>query len=146
MNRALLYRFVAESNRIEGIERVTEEEIRATEFFRTLGYLEVKDVVDLVKVCQPDAVLRDVPGLNVRVGNHVPPPSGPHILANLESILMTANQGICTPYQVHVRYETLYPFTDGNGRSGRAIWLWQMRDAPLGFLRQWYYQSLQAAR
>src|SRR5215470_3568331 len=26
----------------------------------------------------------------------------------------------------HVRYETLHPYTDGNGRSGRAVWLWHM--------------------
>jgi hypothetical protein len=146
VNRASLYRFVIESNSIEGIDRVTENEIRATELFRALGHLEVRHVVDLVKVFQPDARLRDVPGLDVRVGNHVPPPGGSHILANLESILMTANQGACTPYQVHHRYESLHPFTDGNGRSGRAIWLWQMRDAPIGFLRAWYYASLQAAR
>jgi Fic family protein len=37
---------------------------------------------------------------------------------------------------------------DGNGRSGRAIWLWQMLrqegGAPLGFLHHFYYQTLEA--
>jgi hypothetical protein len=38
------------------------------------------------------------------------------------------------------------PTTDGNGRSGRALWLWCMRGrAPLGFLHQFYYQTLGAA-
>ena len=40
---------------------------------------------------------------------------------------------------------------DGNGRSGRALWLWQMvnqhnYDMRLGFLHLWYYQSLQAGQ
>ena len=146
MNRATLHSFVSESNRIEGIHRVTKEEILATERFCALGSLQVKDVVELVAVYAPHAQLRTVHGLNVRVGQRIPPPGGPHIQANLESILQTANREVCTPYQVHQRYETLHPFTDGNGRSGRAIWLWQMREAPLGFLHHWYYQALQEGR
>lgn len=68
---------------------------------------------------------------------------------DLEQILSRAHRG-STPYDVHQQYETLHPFTDGNGRSGRALWLWQMiRDgqrAQLGFLHTWYYQSLREAR
>lgn len=29
-----------------------------------------------------------------------------------------------------------------HGRSGRMLWMWMMREAPLGFLHTWYYQSL----
>ena len=48
----------------------------------------------------------------------------------------------------HVEYETLHPFTDCNGRSGRMIWLWQMLKqdrlvAGLSFLHSWYYSSLE---
>ena len=48
--------------------------------------------------------------------------------------------------ETHVRYELLHPFLDGNGRSGRALWLWLMGQAPLGFLHTFYYQTLSAAR
>ena len=51
-----------------------------------------------------------------------------------------------SPFAVHVAYENLHPFMNGNGRSGRALWLWHMggiEKVPLGFLRTWYYQSLQ---
>jgi hypothetical protein len=49
------------------------------------------------------------------------------------------------PLEAHVRYETLHPFTDGNGRTGRALWYWMMvgsSRADLGFLHAFYYQTL----
>jgi Fic family protein len=59
-------------------------------------------------------------------------------------------RGDLSPFAAHVRYEHLHPFTDGNGRSGRAIWAWQMLyqgrgEIPLGFLHHFYYQSIQNA-
>ena len=52
------------------------------------------------------------------------------------------------PWVFHVQYERLHPFTDGNGRSGRALWAWQMmrrrEGLALGFLHRFYYQTLVA--
>jgi len=141
--------FIAESNKIEGIARApTAAELDATEHFTGLVYPSVADLVALVAVYQPDAVLRDKVGLNVRVGGHIAPPGGIGIVDDLNEILRaTAHQ---SPWATHVRYENLHPFTDGNGRSGRALWRWHMRrcgsDAPLGFLHHFYYQTLQSAR
>lgn len=141
------YDFVTESNRIEDIHREpTDAEIDEHERFIALDRIAVADLEQFVSVYQPDARLRDMPGLNVRVGNHYPPPGGPEIRPALEALLTDMSD----PYTTHVRYETLHPFTDGNGRSGRALWAWQMMNAhgriPLGFLHTFYYQSLSGAR
>jgi Fic/DOC family protein len=92
--------------------------------------------------------------MNVAVGSHRPPPGGPDIPGALGFLLDTMKRGL-DPWTTHKRYETLHPFMDGNGRSGRALWLWQMihqyggRDPYAlrrGFLHTFYYQTLSEGR
>lgn len=138
-----IYGFISESNRIEGIEREPmPEEFEEYHRFMALREVTIEDMEQFVKVCQPDAFLRDTPGINVMVGNYFPPVGGPFIRTSLK--LLLEEIGVLSPFQAHVRYEKLHPFTDGNGRSGRMLWKWQMRRAPLGFLHTFYYQSLEA--
>lgn len=138
-------RFITESNKIEGIIRApSDSEVK--EFFRFL-YLEsvtIKDLVQFVSVYQPDAVLRDKVGMNVRVGRYLPPAGAPGIRKKLQKILDEIGY---SAYQTHCKYESLHPFTDGNGRSGRMLWLYCMGGfAPLGFLHTFYYQTLSESR
>ena len=139
--------FVRESNRIEGIHRApSAAEIHATERFLALPKVTISSLVDLVVVYAPGARPRFVPGLDVIVGAHIPIRGGPQVQLELQGLLL---ENLRAPYETHIVYEMLHPFTDGNGRSGRALWLWQMdgiKGAPLGFLHHFYYQTLHRAR
>lgn len=145
-------KFVYESNLIEGIVREpSEAEIVATAEFVMGDRPTVESLSRLAGVYAPTkGILRDREDLNVRVGSHVAPRGGPHIRANLAGLLKTTEDS--DPYEFHVAYETLHPFLDGNGRTGRALWAWQMwRQKPewlidLGFLHSFYYQTLGASR
>jgi hypothetical protein len=139
--------FVQESNRIEGLYHPpSTDEVTRLYSFVCKPTLSVEDIVDFVAATQPGAILRDKESVhNVRVGNHIAPASGPNIRFNLGQLLGQMQMNTMTPYEVHCEYLNLHPFTDGNGRSARAIWLWQMNgNAPLGFLHQFYYQTLDA--
>ena len=141
-----LGKFVIESNAIEGIEGCKPSEIEIHEWLLEKPELTPADIVEFVDIIA-DAPLRDQFGMNVQVGEYVPPPGGPGIVNQFKQVIEMANGEAVTPWTVHCQYETLHPFMDGNGRSGRAVWLWMMLqryDIELSFLQLFYYQTLNA--
>ena len=147
-----LFPFVAESNQIEGIFRVTVEEVVATEKFMAEEEMSLAAICLTQAVYAPGKPLRDRAGMNVRVGNYIAPAGGRSIEVELMTIVAKLNKAkpglYDNPWQMHVAFERLHPFMDGNGRTGRVIWAWHMRKIGLDpfalpFLHRFYYQTLQ---
>jgi Fic family protein len=138
--------FAIESNFIEQIseEKKHIEHYDALRSFLKLDKLTVKNIEKFVSTIQPNAILRTTQG--VRIGNHIAP-SGEKVKTKLKPLLDMISKDEIDPWEAHLRYEYLHPFTDGNGRSGRAIWLWQMTThrewgMGLGFRHKFYYDTL----
>lgn len=141
----LALRFIEESLAIEDIHRPTfDHELEEHLRFICLPVITIEDLRKFVTVYAPMAVLRDRPELDVRVGRHTAPLGGPDVVRQLQALLIDAPT--LSPYELHCRYELLHPFTDCNGRSGRALWAWRMgkrtKAISSQFLQTFYYQSL----
>ena len=140
--------FIKESNEIERIYR--DPSIREIEEFKrffALDKIHMSDIERFVSVYQSNARMRVSTSDNVQIGTYLPPRGGQHILYQLDAILHRANSNRTEEgaYNTHNEYESLHPFTDGNGRSGRMLWVWQMKDNnpfSYSFLQRYYYQSL----
>ncbi|HEX7618916.1 MAG TPA: Fic family protein [Verrucomicrobiae bacterium] len=108
-------RFVEQS---AGIKRITHEEI-----FR-LHKIIAGEVMDQGTAGRYRTIA-------VRVGRHVPPPPGDvsglmfELLAwwNAEAARLSP---VLSSAILHYRFEAIHPFADGNGRTGRALALWEL--------------------
>jgi hypothetical protein len=141
-----LRRFLTESLAIEGVYRgPTDAETAATVEFLTRP-LTLLSTVAVQGVYTPGRGLRVREGDDVRVGEYVAPAGGPWIEKELADLLGWQRLRV-DPYLLHVEFEKLHPFLDGNGRTGRALWAHSMislgRDPfDLPFLHCFYYQTL----
>ena len=123
MSKLDLYKFVKESNEIEGIHREPQQkEIDELKRFIYLDKVTISELERFLSVYQPDAKLRNTVGMDVRIRNYVPPLGGPEIVERLQKLLDTDIHA----YYLHIEFELLHPFMDGNGRVGRALWAWKM--------------------
>lgn len=137
-----IYDFVKESNAIEGIHRPpTQEEIHEFERFICLEVITIEELKKFVSVYQPNARLREYEFDDVLIGSYFPPKGGPAIIEELNDILIWGRGW--SPNETHIDYELLHPFTDCNGRSGRALWAWKRKNITGGFLLNFYYDQLQ---
>lgn len=133
--------FIIESNNIEGEPTFPDREIEIYEWFLANDLTEQNLKKFHSKLCKDRnqlepkyrGVYRDCPvWIGGREIGHF----------HIEGLMKDLFDEMPKPFTFHKRYENIHPFADLNGRTGRAIWLHQMRDAPLGFLHTWYYQSL----
>jgi Fic family protein len=113
-------------------------------YFAALRFVEINaakktishgEILRLHKIMAGDVMDQGTAGryrtISVRVGRYMPPPPGDvsglmfELLtwwnkeaANLSPVLSSAI--------VHYRFESIHPFADGNGRTGRALALWEL--------------------
>lgn len=136
MKQRTLEDFVVESWEIEGLKATDKDVETHVKFLKQP--LRLFSVVAFQETIAPGKGLRTNIWDNVRVGNHTAPTGGNDIILALEAIL-----GLnISPFLKHHWLLHLHPFSDGNGRTARAIWLYETRDLSMPFLQRWYYETL----
>lgn len=104
-------------------QHLKKKRITHTEIFK-LHSIIASDVMDQGQAGR----YRDV---QVRVGRYVPPP--PEFVSGLMAELLDWWNTHAAPWSpvissavLHYRFEDIHPFADGNGRTGRALALWEL--------------------
>jgi Fic family protein len=124
-------RHIRESNLIESIDDPAEDarSLRAFKWFMgqhgisTGVILEVHRRITLKQL--PFRQRGNWRTIQVYVGDHIPPPPVlviPQISEYLDELRF--NWHMIDPIKAHVRFETIHPFVDGNGRTGRMLLWW----------------------
>ncbi len=147
---------IKESNLIEGID--DPKEITQSEF----AWYMLRNQAELTHgvICQVQKMItrnqtdllphqrgyyRDMSKVNVIVGDHRPPMW--HMVPGLMDNWLLDYKTL-GPWEAHRRFESIHPFVDGNGRTGRMLMWWQeIKDGKeptmlLNANKQEYYKSL----
>ncbi len=121
--------FVRENNRLSGILREpSPAETAAHRGLLAARSLSAANLEMFVRHVQSGATLR-VCG----AGENRPDlPQCSTMYADLDRMLRAAQECRWPPQLLHRVFMLLCPFTDANGRSGRALWLWQQLQTTTG--------------
>jgi len=115
--------FVRASNRLAGIDREpTASEISAHRGLLAANRLRVENLEQFVRHVAGGARLRDTNSSRARKGAL----ADINLRADLETIVEAASTRAVSPARLYRIYRLLRPFTDGNGRCGRALLMWQV--------------------
>jgi Fic family protein len=135
-------RAVEEGREIPAVAARAKREV--VNYFAALRFVEKnaakktishEEILSLHKIMAGDVMDQGTAGryrtIAVRVGRYVPPPPGDvsglmfELLAwwNKEAAKMSP---VLSSAIVHYRFESIHPFADGNGRTGRALALWEL--------------------
>lgn len=142
-----LKRFMLDSNRIEGENRINPGDIEAAKFAIAapiIGLSELLRIHSLLGAYLNKPWVGQLRTINVHVGRFCPVDAGQLQLAMEEFI---HDLPLMTSWTAHNKFEKIHPFQDLNGRTGRLIWLnkaiWnEGYSFKIPFLQAYYYQTL----
>jgi hypothetical protein len=114
--------FTRVNNRMAGIAREpTAAEISAHRGLLAINALRVENLELFVHHIAPGAGLRGADDVELPAETE-----SADLRADLSIILTAARMRSASPDRLHRVYRMLHPFTDANGRCGRALWMWQV--------------------
>jgi len=153
---------------VENYRAALRESYRQT---RASGLIRVNDILQMQAIIEPDrAGIRKIPGTivgNAETGEvvYTPPQHPDEIIELLDNLVTYINDDQLSELDplikmalIHHQFESIHPFYDGNGRSGRIINILylvknDLLDLPILYLSRYivrtkseYYRLLQAVR
>lgn len=145
--------------------------LRGFELLRENGFISTNHIIEIHHIVEPEAGdLRKLPGtviMNTKTGEvlHTPPQNIEEIsdyLSNLEKYINISDLEDTDPILkmavIHFQFESIHPFYDGNGRTGRMLnvlylTLSKKLDIPILYLSKYinrnrakYYEVLNATQ
>lgn len=153
---------------VENYRAALRESYRQT---RASGLIRVNDILQMQAIIEPDrAGIRKIPGTiigNAETGEvvYTPPQHPDEIIELLDNLVTYINDDQLSELDplikmalIHHQFESIHPFYDGNGRSGRIINILylvknELLDLPILYLSRYivrtkteYYRLLQSVR
>lgn len=130
----LMDEHIRQSNLIEGIDNPEEDRrsMRAWKWLRGQHGISTGVVLELHRRITLKQLGPRQRGnwrtIQVYVGNHVPPAPAlvmPQISRLIDKLRFEYHT--LDPIEMHVEFETIHPFVDGNGRTGRMLLWWHQQ-------------------
>jgi Fic family protein len=126
-----IFSYVHHSNLIEGIDDSQEDlrSLRAWKWLVKQPHITQSILLNLHRKITSSQLSADQAGqyrkVDVRVGNYYPP-AALSAQAQIYGWLVDLDEGWSRldPKKMHIRFEKIHPFIDGNGRTGRMLMWW----------------------
>lgn len=128
MNQDEALKYIHQSNLIEGIDSSKEDKqsLVAWNFLKKQSGIAPATLFTLHRLITQNQLAKHEAGyyrdVNVTVGNRLCP--SPHLVPHLMNNYLLDFSKLLDPIEMHVRYEKIHPWVDGNGRSGRMLLWW----------------------
>lgn len=125
--------FLRESNAIEGIydDVALEDAVKAWKYLIAQPELTLQVILRTHKILMKrisPRVAGKMRMVDVRVGPRLCP-AWQLVSGLLNEWIKSVHPGMTDPISLHVAFEKIHPFEDGNGRTGRMLLNWQIINA-----------------